>query len=358
MIQERSHAYALKSSIWLLDPRPDLPNIVHIVEKGFELSEASHAPVMLELRIRACHVTGSFAAKDNRKPAISELHRTTPAPHQLRPALASAGHLHAGEAEGRAAHAGGARIHPPREAERILRRRPEGYRHHRAGRPLSTARCARWSGSALPTCSANAACRCCASTSPIRWCRKKSARFCADKKPVLIVEEGFPEYIEQMIDDRFAPRRHPDPPLRQGRAAAGRRIYPGRAAQRARAIPQRGTAGTARSRDRQRQGSQDRSRICPQSQQSLRDHAAAPADLLHRLPGAPGLLRAQADAGARPATGTSRADIGCHCFGAVRAVQHGQFRARLRHVARERRRRRPEPAEAPDRDHGRRRLLA
>ena len=38
-----------------------------MVEKGFELSEASHAPVMLELRIRACHVTGAFAAKDNVK---------------------------------------------------------------------------------------------------------------------------------------------------------------------------------------------------------------------------------------------------------------------------------------------------
>ena len=37
------------------------------VEKGFELSEATHAPVMLELRIRACHVTGSFAASDNRR---------------------------------------------------------------------------------------------------------------------------------------------------------------------------------------------------------------------------------------------------------------------------------------------------
>src|SRR5450631_2986532 len=39
VIQERSYAYALKSSMWLLDPRPDLPTIVHIVEKGFELSE-------------------------------------------------------------------------------------------------------------------------------------------------------------------------------------------------------------------------------------------------------------------------------------------------------------------------------
>src|SRR6187551_3711472 len=73
VIQERSYAYALKSSMWLLDPRPDLPSIVHTVEKGFELSEASHAPVMLELRIRACHATGAFAAKNNRKGVVSGL---------------------------------------------------------------------------------------------------------------------------------------------------------------------------------------------------------------------------------------------------------------------------------------------
>ncbi len=75
VIQERSYAYAMKSSMWLLDPRPDLPTIVRAVEKGFELSEASHAPVMLELRIRACHVTGEFAAKDNRPGAYSGLNR-------------------------------------------------------------------------------------------------------------------------------------------------------------------------------------------------------------------------------------------------------------------------------------------
>jgi indolepyruvate ferredoxin oxidoreductase, alpha subunit len=73
VIQERSYAYALKSSMWLLDPRPDLPSIVRTVEKGFELSEASHAPVMLELRIRACHATGEFAAKTNRKGVVSGL---------------------------------------------------------------------------------------------------------------------------------------------------------------------------------------------------------------------------------------------------------------------------------------------
>jgi indolepyruvate ferredoxin oxidoreductase alpha subunit len=71
IIQERSHAFAMKSQIWLLDPRPDLETIVDMVEKGFELSEASNTPVMLELRIRACHVHGAFQAKDNRAPAIS-----------------------------------------------------------------------------------------------------------------------------------------------------------------------------------------------------------------------------------------------------------------------------------------------
>src|SRR5438309_6724901 len=75
VIQERSYAYALKSSMWLLDPRPDLPTIVRLVEKGFELSETSHAPVMMELRIRACHVTGEFKAKANRRAAFSGKNR-------------------------------------------------------------------------------------------------------------------------------------------------------------------------------------------------------------------------------------------------------------------------------------------
>src|SRR5436305_8675681 len=71
IMQERSHAFAMKSQIWLLDPRPNLPSIVRAVEAGFELSEASNTPVMLELRIRACHVYGSFTARDNARPPFS-----------------------------------------------------------------------------------------------------------------------------------------------------------------------------------------------------------------------------------------------------------------------------------------------
>ena len=71
IMQERTHAFAMKSQIWLLDPRPDLPTLVEMVEQGFELSEASQSPVMLMMRIRACHMYGRFIARDNRRPAFT-----------------------------------------------------------------------------------------------------------------------------------------------------------------------------------------------------------------------------------------------------------------------------------------------
>ncbi|MCL4800017.1 MAG: indolepyruvate ferredoxin oxidoreductase subunit alpha, partial [Burkholderiales bacterium] len=71
IIQERSHAFAMKSQMWLVDPRPNLPTITRMVERGFELSEASSTPVLLELRIRACHVHGAFPAKANVPPPFS-----------------------------------------------------------------------------------------------------------------------------------------------------------------------------------------------------------------------------------------------------------------------------------------------
>jgi len=81
VIQERTHAFAMKSALWLMDPRPSLPVIVRSVEQAFELSEASNTPVMMELRIRACHVEGSFEAKDNVAPRISTRNRAAPARH-------------------------------------------------------------------------------------------------------------------------------------------------------------------------------------------------------------------------------------------------------------------------------------
>lgn len=71
IMQERSHAFAMKSQFWLMDPRPNLPSIVKSVGDSFELSEASNTPVMLMVRIRCCHVTGSFECSDNKRPDLT-----------------------------------------------------------------------------------------------------------------------------------------------------------------------------------------------------------------------------------------------------------------------------------------------
>jgi indolepyruvate ferredoxin oxidoreductase alpha subunit len=74
VIQERTHAYALKSTLALFDPRPDLANMVRLVGHAFGLSEASNMPAVMELRIRACHVRGNFAAADNVAPRFGTRH--------------------------------------------------------------------------------------------------------------------------------------------------------------------------------------------------------------------------------------------------------------------------------------------
>ena len=75
VIQERTHAFALKSSLCLIDPRPALGHLARMVEEGFGLSEASNLPTVISLRIRAAHVRGSMICKDNVRPTISMLDR-------------------------------------------------------------------------------------------------------------------------------------------------------------------------------------------------------------------------------------------------------------------------------------------
>src|SRR5664279_718589 len=47
VIQERTHAYALKSSLLMLDPRPDLGHMVSLVEHAFRLSAVSYTHLTL-----------------------------------------------------------------------------------------------------------------------------------------------------------------------------------------------------------------------------------------------------------------------------------------------------------------------
>src|SRR5262249_60353453 len=44
IMQERTHAFAMKSQLWLVYPRANLPTILDTVEEAFPLSEASATP--------------------------------------------------------------------------------------------------------------------------------------------------------------------------------------------------------------------------------------------------------------------------------------------------------------------------
>ncbi|HEY3634012.1 MAG TPA: indolepyruvate ferredoxin oxidoreductase subunit alpha, partial [Caldimonas sp.] len=200
IMQERTHAFAMKSQIWLLDPRPNLPSMVAAVKNGFALSEASHTPVMLMLRIRACHVHGRFVASANRtasflpQDALAEPRRDT-----ARIALPPATYVH--------------------EQEKIKERWPaavqfieenglnevfageagfddlgivvQGGNYNALVRALERLGLADVYGRAkIPLYVLNV-------TYPL--VPRELTRFCAGKRAVLLVEEGQPNFIEQNL---------------------------------------------------------------------------------------------------------------------------------------------------------------
>lgn len=200
IMQERTHAFAMKSQMWLLDPRPNLPSIVEAVEQGFALSEASNTPVMLQLRVRSCHMTGSFVAKDNVRPKLT-VGQAAASPNRdtNRIVLPPANFLH--------------------EVEKIEKRWPAGIAYVRDNRlnewfgpadahdigiivqgglynnlnramellGLSNA----FGDSQLPIYCLNVA---------YPLIPEEVTQFCVGKKAVLILEEGQPEFIEHELN--------------------------------------------------------------------------------------------------------------------------------------------------------------
>ena len=199
IMQERSHAFAMKSQMWLLDPRPNLESIVDMVERGFELSEASNTPVMLELRIRACHVYGSFTAKDN-----------VPPPFTLREAMENPTRDY------------GRVVLPPsnfvHEIEKIDQRWPAAIQYIKdqqlneflggtqgdvgvivlGGLYNSLIRALELAGLANAYGETDIPIYCMNVAYPMIDDEVKG--FCLDKKAVLMVEEGQPEYIEHNLN--------------------------------------------------------------------------------------------------------------------------------------------------------------
>ena len=198
VIQERTHAMALKSSLWLLDPRPELPSIVRMVEKGFELSEVSNTPVILELRVRACHVFGAFEAKDNVAPRFSAKHRLAPAKFNYdrlsHPPVIFPQEIAKFEKRLPAArkfiqeHKLNERLGPERGDLGII---VQGGLFNALNSRLALAGLSDVYGDVqIPTLVLNV-------THPL--VPEEVSGFCAGKRAVLLVEEGAPDFIEQAV---------------------------------------------------------------------------------------------------------------------------------------------------------------
>ena len=226
IIQERSQAFAMKSQMWLLDPRPNLPKIVEMVEMGFELSEASNTPVMLELRIRACHVHGSFVTKQN---VSSKNSKNNPIENPdfdfgriCLPPATYAQEKHKIE------------VRWPAAVEFIKKNKLnevfagdmsdtgilcQGGMYNAVIRALQQLGLAdAFGASRVPIYCMNV-------TYPL--IPEEIVAFCAGKRAVLVVEEGQPAYIEDALHAALrradGPQRRQGP--RQGRASVGRRVH-------------------------------------------------------------------------------------------------------------------------------------
>ncbi|HXF45697.1 MAG TPA: indolepyruvate ferredoxin oxidoreductase subunit alpha [Burkholderiaceae bacterium] len=199
VIQERTHAFAMKSTLALFDPRPDLARIVELVEQAFALSEHSHLPAMLQLRIRACHLRGRFVCKDNRPPPVSlRAPLAAPAPFDY----------------ARLAHPPVTFVH---ERLKVEQRLPAARRFIAAnalneifagdlaevgvivqgGLFNSLVRAAQQLGLG----DAGGACRLPLLVLNVTYplVHEQIAQFCQDKRAVLVLEEGHPEFIEMEI---------------------------------------------------------------------------------------------------------------------------------------------------------------
>jgi indolepyruvate ferredoxin oxidoreductase, alpha subunit len=199
IMQERSHAFAMKSQVWLLDPRPNLPSIVRAVEQGFELSEASNTPVMLELRIRACHVHGRFTTKANRRPAFTlKEAMDNPRRDVERIALPPATYLHEQEKVGRRWPAA-VRFIQERALNEFFAESAQDFGIvMQGGLYNAVLRALELLGLADPFGQSRIPLYVLNVTYPL--VDEEFTRFCAGKRGILLVEEGQPDFIEQAVN--------------------------------------------------------------------------------------------------------------------------------------------------------------
>ena len=198
IMQERSHAFAMKSQMWLLDPRPNLPCIVQAVKDGFDLSEASNTPVMLQMRIRSCHLHGQFVTADNVPPAFTVKDAMeNPARDIDRIVLPPASFLHEREKIQQRWPAAIRFIQDRQlneffsEGEADVGIALQGGNYNTLIRALQKlGLCDVYGTSKIPLYVMNVA---------YPLIDEEYARFCKDKRAILVLEEGQPNFVEQNV---------------------------------------------------------------------------------------------------------------------------------------------------------------
>ena len=199
IMQERAHAFAMKSQMWLLDPRPDIGAIVRAVQTGFELSESSNTPVMLDLRLRSCHLRGAFVAENNRRPTMTVREAAQhPTRDVGRIVLPPASFAHEQEKVAQRWPAA-VRFIKGRGLNEVINDDAadvgiitQGGLYNTVNRSLELLGCSDAFGNTrVPIYVMNV-------TYPVL--DTEIVEFCAGKRAVLLVEEGQPDYIEQNIN--------------------------------------------------------------------------------------------------------------------------------------------------------------
>ena len=320
IMQERSHAFAMKSQVWLLDPRPNLPSIVKAVEDGFELSEASNTPVMLLVRIRCCHVHGHFTAKDNKRPPMTVADAlSAPRRDTARIVLPPASFLHEKEKVQKRWPAAVDFIRSRKineffgPAEGSVGIVMQGGMYNAVVRALQRIGLADNFGETdVPLYVLNA-------VYPL--IDDEFLSFCEGKDAILVVEEGQPNYLEQA----FASMLHK---AGRGTKIVGKEFMP-MAGEYTGQVMLDGIGAFLRAEAAHMLPSEVRApnkiRQRPRHSRPGRRGAGPPARLLHRLPGAADLRGDQAGrAGARPAPHRLR-----HRLPSV--LDHAAVRARRHH---------------------------
>ena len=193
------------------------------MKDGFELSEASSTPVMLQLRIRACHVHGSSSTSANRRPAFTlEEAMENPVRDVSRIVLPPASYPHEREKiEERWPAA--VRFIEERELNEFFSGgrddigiAVQGGSYNTVLRALERLGLADVYGeSQMPLYVMNVA---------YPLIDGEFLRFCKGKRAVLVVEEGQPNFVEQNVANILRQAGLDDGAARQGRAADGRRV--------------------------------------------------------------------------------------------------------------------------------------